>query len=148
MRTLIGLLLACVVGGLVVGCNPKGGGGGGQGKDGHDHGPGPHNGVIVELGDEDYHLEFVTDQGTKEAIVYILDEEAKNAKPITTKQLTLSLKEQPPVTITLDAKPQEGDPAGTSSRFVGKHDVLGTKKEFEGTIGLEIEGKKYSGEFK
>ena len=148
MRTLFGLLLACVVGVLVAGCEPKKPVQNTQpkGEAGHDHPTvGPHKGAIIELGEEEYHLEFVVDHNAKEATVYILDEKAANAKPIKTKQITLSLREQPPVTITLDAKPQESDPKDTASRFVGKNDVLGTKKEFTGTIGLEIEGKKYSG---
>ncbi len=120
-------------------------------KDGHDHDHeevGPHKGPVAEWGEHEYHVEFTVDHDAKEATVYIYDDNLKNSKPIKAKQITISLKEQPPVTFTLDAKPQEGDPAGTASRVVGKHDALAAKKEFAGTVSAEVDGKKYSGEFK
>lgn len=115
----------------------------------HDHPhEGPHQGALAEWGDEEYHPEFTVDHKTQEAIVYILDGRARKAKPIAARSITLSLKTQPPVTITLEARPQEGDPAGTSSRFVGKHPELGKEQGFAGTISGEVNGKPYSGDFK
>lgn len=147
MRTIFGLALACAFG-LAAGCGPKPTVGS-QPKAEHDHPEvGPHKGAIAEWGDHDYILEFIPDHDTKEATVYVLNGQAKDLKPIPSKTLTLSLKQSPPVTFTLEAKPQEGDPAGQSSRFVGKHDALAEKKEFAGTISGEVAGKKYSGNFK
>ncbi|QJW99437.1 hypothetical protein [Frigoriglobus tundricola] len=115
----------------------------------HDHGlEGPHKGALAEWGAHDYHAEFTVDHAAKEATVYILDGDAKNAKPIAAKQLTVALAEQPAVTFTLVPKAQPGDPTGTASRFVGTHEFLATKKALAGTISAQVDGKPYSGSFK
>jgi hypothetical protein len=115
---------------------------------GEHHHEGPHDGAIAEWGDEEYHAEFTVDHATQEATVYVLDGSAKKAAPIDAKELTLTLKLSPPVTLQLAAKPQEGDPAGKASRFVGKHPALGKEQEFSGTISGRVAGKPYSGDFK
>ena len=51
--------------------------GGGEGGDDHDHGPGPHGGVILELGK--FHGEFKPDHAKKEATVWILDGKAEKS---------------------------------------------------------------------
>jgi len=115
----------------------------------HDHpNEGPHGGALAEWGDEEFHAEFTVDHKMQEATVYILDSSAKNSKPIKATSITLALKLQPPITITLSAKPQDGDSAGASSRFAGKHETLGTKQNFSGTISGDINGKPYAGDFK
>jgi hypothetical protein len=50
--------------------------------------------------------------------------------------------------VDLKAVPQDGDPAGKSSRFVGKHDSFGKEQEFEGTMSGVVDGKPYAGDFK
>lgn len=148
MRTIFGLTLGCAVVFATVGCTDKPTVGTQVFKDEHDHPEhGPHKGAIAEWGDHDYLLEFTVNHDTKETTVYVLDGKAKDAKPIPSKTLMLGLKQSPAVTITLEAKPQAGDPEGQSSVFVGKHDALGEKKEFAGTISGEVAGKKYSGTF-
>lgn len=115
---------------------------------GHSHTDGGvAGGVLATWGGEEYHAEFVVDHPTGEATVYILDGTAKKVAPIDAKTVTLSLKETPPVTVTLDAKPQDGDPVGKSSRFVGRNDVLKTVKEFSGSISGKAGGKNYTGDF-
>ena len=91
---------------------------------------GPHGGALAEWGDEEYHAEFTVDHPTQQATVYILDGTAKKAKPIAAKRLTATLKTTPPVTVTLDAAPQAGDPPGQASRFAGKAAALGKEQEF------------------
>ena len=137
----------------LAGCFPADSARGGKAKGGHGHAhahpdEGPHHGALAEWGEEEYHPEFTVDHKTQEATVYILDGNAKKAKPIKAKSIGLALKLQPPVTLTLDAKPQQGDPEGASSRFVGKHAALAKEQEFEGTISGEVDGKPYSGDFK
>lgn len=114
---------------------------------GHDHGPGPHGGVLVEWGEEEYHPEFTVNHEKQEATVYILDGTGKKEISIPAKNINLQLK-SPVVQIELVAAPQAGDPAGTASRFVGKHEALGKEMEFEGTISGVIDGKPYSNTFK
>src|SRR5262245_45141705 len=149
MRTIFGLALACATVFAATGCPEKKPAPTEAPKDEHDHPDiGPHKGALAEWGDHDYILEFTVDHDTKEATIYVLDGKAQNAKPIPAKALTLGLKQSPPVTIPLEAKPLGTDPAGEASRFVGKHDALAEKKEFAGTISGEVAGKKYSGTFK
>src|SRR5262249_45212184 len=50
--------------------------------------------------------------------------------------------------VVLKAKPQEGDPAGKSSRFVGTDDRLGVEQDFEGTASGAADGAPYTGNFK
>ncbi len=109
---------------------------------------GPHGGALIEWGEEEYHLEFTVDHKNQEAIVYILDDTAKKAKPIKASELTLTIKQSPPATVKLVAKPEKDADAGASSRFAGKHEVLGKEQEFEGEIKGEVEGKPYVGDFK
>ena len=113
---------------------------------------GPHKGTIVEWGEEEYHLELVTDMkaGTVTLYVYGGEEDLKKgtAKPIDAKTLTLSLKTKPTLTLKLEAKPTKDDPAGKCSVFVVKHEVFGTGMKLEGTVSGKVGTKPYSGDFK
>ena len=114
--------------------------------DDHEHGEGPHGGTIIELGD--YHGEFTVDHGKKDATVYILDgKRAKKAEPVAASKVSLAIK-SPMFQVELKAAPQDGDPAGKASRFVGTHDHFGKEQEFEGTVSLEVGTKPYAGDFK
>ncbi len=59
----------------------------------------------------------------------------------------LSIKD-PTFQVELKPEPQNGDPTGTASCFVGKHEKLGVVQEFAGTITGEVNGKSYAGDFK
>ncbi len=149
MRTIFGTVLGCAVALVALGCSPKPVSVGTQPKDEHDHPEvGPHKGALAEWGEHDYILEFIADHDAKEATVYVLDGKAKDAKPIPSRTLTLSLKQSPSVTFTLEAKPLASDPPRQASRFVGKHDAIAEKKEFAGTLSGDVSGKKFSGTFK
>lgn len=151
MTTLPRLLLLAAVAALAVGCGPTTTPTSTPATEpkAHDHPTtGPSGGAIVEWGEEEYHLEFLADHATGEATVYVLDQTAKKVTAVPAKTLTLSVTATPPVTVTLDAKPQDGDAAGSSSRFVGKSDALKKDGLFSGSISGEVGGKKYTGEFK
>jgi hypothetical protein len=111
----------------------------------HDHGPGPHGGTIIEFGK--YHGEFTVNHQSREATVYILGSDAKKAAPIQVEKLLLSIK-SPQFQVDLKAAPQESDPPGKSSRFVGKHENFGKEQAFEGTLSGVVDGKPYAGDFK
>jgi hypothetical protein len=109
---------------------------------------GPHGGALIEWGDEEYHLEFTVDRAKKQTTVYVLDESARKAKPITAETLTMTLKHvAPPATVTLKAEPMEGEEKGTSSRFVGTDDRLGEAGPFKGDVRGKVGGTPYSGGF-
>jgi hypothetical protein len=102
----------------------------------HEHGAGPHGGAIGEFGGK-YHYEFTVNHKTQEATIYILGGDATKAAPIKADVLTLSIF-KPMFRVDLKPVPQEGDPKGTSSRFVGKHEKLGVEQEFTGELSGEL----------
>jgi hypothetical protein len=151
-RSWLGSLLA-IVAVAALGCgqnNPAGGPAkpdATKQADDHHHGAGPHDGTIAEWGDGTYHVEFTVDHGKQEATVYVLGSDAKMAAPVKTEKLLLSINE-PAFQVDLAAKPLDGESAGASSRFVGKHENLGIVREFAGTISGEVNGTPYAGDFK
>jgi hypothetical protein len=114
----------------------------------HEHGAGPHGGTLADWGGGKYHVEFTVDHDKKEATVYVLGLDEKTASPIAAKdgELLVTIN-QPAFDVRLKAAPQPGEPAGSSSRFVGTHESLGTVQEFAGTITAEVDGTPYAGEF-
>jgi hypothetical protein len=116
--------------------------------DKHDHGEGPHKGALAEWGEEEYHVEFTVDHKAQQVTVYVLDGSAKKAKPIDAKELILTLKLKPAVTMKLQPSRQASDPPDRSSCYVGKHAALAKEQDFEGTISGKVGNKPYSGDFK
>jgi hypothetical protein len=114
-------------------------------KDAHAHGAGPHGGPIFDLGR--FHGEFTVDHGKQEVTIYIYGNDEKTPKPVAAEKLDLTIK-SPAFTVELKPQPLDREPAGKSSRFVGKHEKFGHKQEFEGTVVGVIEGKPSQGQFK
>lgn len=115
--------------------------------EGHAYGVGPHDGTVADWGGGKYHVEFTVDHSKQQATVYVLGSDEKTPVPIDAKSLELSIKD-PEMLVTLQASPQEGDPEGKPSRFVGTHEKLGVVQEYAGTMTGVIEGTPYSGDFK
>ena len=113
------------------------------------HGAGPHEGTLADWGGGKFHVEFCVDHDKQEATVYVLGDDEKTATPIKAAdgKLLLSIKE-PSFQVDLAAMPLDGEPEGTASRFVGKHESLGKVQEFAGTISGEVDGTPYAGDFK
>lgn len=119
----------------------------------HGHGHGPHEGDLIELGDEEFHAEVVFDEENNKVILYLLGADAKTAVPIEAKELSLEMPgKEGPVTHALAAAPQDGDGEGKSSRFEIKSEELieafhqdpKTVGKFKVTLG----GKEFTGEIK
>lgn len=141
--------VACLLAGCSGNPTPKGSGakpGTTTPKDDHPE-EGPHKGLLVEWGEEEYHAEFTADRAKGDVTVYILGKDARTATPIKADKIQLSLKD-PAVQIDLTASPQQGDPAGSSSRFVGKLSDSTAGKKLSGTISGAVNGKPYAGDFK
>ena len=119
----------------------------GHDEEGHAHGEGPHGGTVADWGGGKFHVEFTVDHDKQEATVYILGDDEKTATPIDAEEITLSIKD-PAFTASLKASPQDGDPAGKASRFVGNHENLGIVKVYEGSMSGAVSGTPYSGNFK
>ena len=115
--------------------------------EGHGHGIGPHDGTIADWGGGKYHVEFTVDHEKQQATVYILGSDEKTSTPIGAETIELSIT-SPEMQVVLNAEPQEGDPDGKSSRFVGTHEKLGVVQEYAGTMTGVIDGIPYSGDFK
>lgn len=111
------------------------------------HGAGPHEGTLADWGGGKYHVEFTVDHDRQEATVYILGGDEKTPAPIALAEIQLFII-QPEMEVLLQAAPQEGDPEGFASRFIGNHESLGVVQEYEGTITGVIDGTPYSGTFK
>ena len=111
------------------------------------HGAGPHEGTVADWGGGKFHLEFTVDHDKQEGTVYILGADEKTPSPIDASEIELSISD-PAMQVTLKAAPQEIDPAGQASRFVGNHEKLGVVQEYAGTISGVIDGTPYSGDFK
>lgn len=149
------LLLAALTGPLFVGCgSPTAPTTTASKPAAHQHPTkGPHGGLLVEWGAEEYDLEVVADKATGEVTVYVFGEYEEahewKAKAIDAKTLTLVLKSaEPPATVPLEAKPAKDDPAGKASVFAGKHDAVKADKKLVGTVSGKIGDKPYTGDFK
>ena len=113
---------------------------------GHGHGVGPHEGTIADWGGGKFHVEFTVDHDRQEATVYILGSDEKTAIPIDAATIELAITD-PEIQVTLQALPQDGEPEGKSSRFVGTHEKLGVVQEYTGTMTGVVDGTPYSGDF-
>ena len=79
---------------------------------------GPHHGPLIELGNEEYHAEVVHDDATGAVTIYLLDSHAEKSVTTTATEVTINLKHgDTPEQFKLAAQPEEGNPAGQSSRF-------------------------------
>ncbi|WP_425399231.1 hypothetical protein [Aeoliella sp.] len=111
---------------------------------------GPHHGGLIELGNEEYHAELVHDEAGGSVTIYLLDSAAKSAVPIKTAELTVNLTHDGQAEqFKLTAKPDAGDPSGTSSRFVSTDAELAEELDHEGVkaqLVVSIGGKQFRGE--
>ena len=119
----------------------------------HDHPTeGPHGGVLVEWGDDIFHVEFTVDAATKTATLYILDDKAKPSSKIDAGKISKVkvhiINTKPPVAVEMkhDAK-KSSDKDGVA--FVGTHERYGQPGEIHGSVDGVVEGHPpFSGDFK
>jgi len=115
----------------------------GDKDDDHNHGAGPHGGVILELGK--FHGEFKPDHAKKEATVWMLKGDAVTAARVKAEKLRLVITNTDPK-IEIDLLPAD-EADGMASVFVGKHDGFAKEMEYKGTVSGTINGKQYSYDF-
>lgn len=121
-------------------------------KGGHVHShptEGPHHGVLIELGKEDYHAELVHDPAVDRVTIYVLDGAAQQPVPIDAKQLTLNLVVGgKPQQYQLAAQPQSSDPDGLSSAFCCASKPMSAAldaKGVKGRLNVKIGDKVFVG---
>ena len=111
---------------------------------------GPHHGSLIELGNEEFHVEMV--HHANSVTIYILDSAATKAVPIDATELTINvLHEGKPEQFKLVASPDTGDPTGKSSRFVLVDAELAGHIDDEAAapkLSVTINGTPYRGEIK
>jgi len=87
----------------------------------HEHHP-PHNGTLVELGEEFAHVELLLDPATGGLTAFVLDGEAENPVKITQPSLQIKVKTKGGSTL-LKLKPVAnaltGETAGETSQYQG-----------------------------
>jgi len=153
-RTVLAMMLAAAVMLWLGGCNraanhsettPKGGESGEHDHEHHHHGP--HNGHLMEIGEEEYHAEWTHDESGK-VTFYILDAEAKKEVPVSADELVIDVKigDNKPVTYRLAAvNPMDGK--STTFETVDKNLVgmLETLKSsgIVATLHVNINGKQF-----
>jgi hypothetical protein len=118
----------------------------------HDYGPGPHKGVMADLGsDHSMVVELVFSADPRSITAYVVghDDQTKFV-PLDAKSMTLELHGDASP-ITLSAEPQEGDAEGKASKFVVTGDAIPEsikdQEDIEGHVKVEVGGKTLEAEF-
>jgi hypothetical protein len=118
--------------------------------EGHSHSTeGPHHGSLIELGSDAYHAELVHDDAAGSVTIYILDSNAEKTVPISSSEVVINIThDNKGDQFKLAAKPEEGDPAGKSARFVSEDKTLLRELDHEHAdvqIVITIDGKQLRG---
>jgi hypothetical protein len=120
----------------------------GEPHDHEHHHHGPHNGHLMELGQEEYHAEWTHDEKTGQVTFYILDAAAEKEVPIAADEITIDVKvgNNPPKTYKLEAvNPTDGKSAAftiTDKGFEGVFDQL-KSPGLVLTLHVNINGKQF-----
>ena len=118
------------------------------------HKPGPHGGQLLDLGEHEYMAEVVFNEDAPKSITVYLIEHDDNSKTVLSADEKLTINglkvDGQEISLTLAAKPQEGDADGKTSRFeISGDDIpegIEDMHELEdGRFSVMIDGKSYSG---
>ncbi len=107
--------------------------------DAHAHAKAPHGGELLELGEEEAHLEIVHDAKAGAVTVYVLDKDGKTPVPTAAPTIVLATKDGPKdlVLTAVNAKPD-----GTADTWQGAHEGLKAEPP-DGRIRVTVRGKAY-----
>jgi hypothetical protein len=155
MRQLIQTLLGVVCAVAVSGCT---GGGSGDFKPAkqlppvahaepahdHDHSAGPHQGALVEIGNEEYHAELVINDAAHSLKLYLLGPDAKTAATTAATEVLITTEAGAALTL----RPIAGSAEGQNSEFeLGDEKTVHELAEagfIHGTLVVKIGDKPYS----
>jgi hypothetical protein len=91
-----------------------------------------------------YHADLRIDKEAKQATVQLLDNRGRKPVPTKAESLTLTIKEEKPLQISLKPQRRDDDPKDESSRFVGGHERLGQEVDADKLeISATIAGKRF-----
>lgn len=112
---------------------------------------GPHGGPLLELGDEEYHIEVMLDEKTHVLTLYLLDAAAKATVSTDAKEVLINLKHAgKPEQFKLPAVRLKTDPMGMASAFQLKDEELVHDlhhKNNDARLAIKIKGKSYTTKF-
>ena len=116
---------------------------------GHDHAAhGPHEGHVLELGEEEYHAEWTHDDDSGKVTVYLFDHEIKQPAPTTAETVVIKVKVgETEKEYLLEAIDRTTGEMPTATQFELVDKTLGTALITEGTdatLAVEIGGKPYT----
>lgn len=161
MRILLGNIIATCTVLLLAACNSSApptpppatdGHGGHAHSHGHSHEEvGPNGGHLVELGDEEYHIEWTHDDDSGLVTLYVLDAAAKELVPIASETITITAQVNDSREYQLAAVAPSGDPPA-SARFELKSPELLGSLQLAGqgvdvSVAVTIDGQEYRGVF-
>lgn len=161
MRIMFRNIIATLAVLIVAGCNtatppaptPVASGGGGH-DHAHDHShpeTGPNGGHLVELGDEEYHIEWTHDDESGLVTLYVVDGEVKELVPIPSESITITAKVEELINYELLAVEPSGDaPASAKFELKSPELLVSLKLAGQGTdvsVAVTIDGKVYTGVF-
>lgn len=117
-------------------------------RQGHHAHKAPRGGVLVELGEEEAHLELVLERATGTLTLYVLDAEAERAVRTADREVAVAVQVpgQTPVNLTLVAVANvlTGESAGNTSQFAGAHPALRRAGRLQGTVrSVTVRGRRY-----
>jgi hypothetical protein len=135
---MIRLLLPMMLTFVLAGCGGQGSApvaDGGHDDHDHEHAAGPHGGDILELGE--YHGELVHNHDDGSVTVYILDGAATANVPVDAKEAVINItREGLAKQFNLAASPEQGEPAGWSSKFVSSEAELAEELDKDGVAAV------------
>jgi hypothetical protein len=102
----------------------------------HEHKP-PHGGAPVELGEEEYHVEFVLDAAAGKLQAFVLDGEMENFVRIAAPSLEVTAKipgKEENVVLLPVANNATGEKVGDTSLFEAQADWLKTTPAFDAVL--------------
>ncbi|MBL9086730.1 MAG: hypothetical protein JNM10_06275 [Planctomycetia bacterium] len=105
----------------------------------HDHAAAPHGGELLELGEEEAHVELIHDPKAGSVTVYVFGKDAKTPVAVAAPTIVLATKDGPKE-FTLTAVNPRGD--GTADTWRGTHAGL-TAEPLDGRIRVTVDGKAF-----
>lgn len=114
-------------------------------KSGHHH-DSAHGGVAVELGDHQFHLDFVHDPAAGTLTAWVMDAHVENFVRVSLPEFEVRIvsdSQTNSVALTAVANASTGETLGNTSMFRGSADQLKGLKKFSGQVGpLELRGTR------
>ena len=141
-------VMASVVVAMAAGCgrHDHDHGGAAASEGGHKHAS-VHGGVAVELGDHEFHLDFVAEPGTGTLKAWVMDAHADQFVRVTNAAWGIRVATpsgEKDLELVAQGNPATGESAGDTSQFEGRADWLKGLDRFSAVVpSIYIRGKRF-----